>query len=579
MKNKFLLVVAGAMIMTGFENCKKPTENVKLNINNGVFTNFVYVKVRDFDNPNTFPARATVSISGPDADYIYNTAGTKDYVLNKDGTIALAVDPRRVPTEANPLDIIISASSNASLPVSQEILIDGKQKTKNVTLNMVSLSKPPQGYAYETRDFSLTGGVIPGPKTVGSKTTADSVYYSDDNTTVVLPAGTDFYYYKSVKSTRIDQPISNDYTLNGIQKSGKAYRLYDAMVDYKYEKVKYTGGELKVVCLYTNVSNTNVRLTPINSGNEDNASIKLLNGQTVKYSELLYTNSVRKVLYDVYFLGKDDKGNYIHISPSVNSKWFTSYNLDPNTINPLTNAKIKAGDLIEVGIDYATNTSVYDTIREAKNKQLRVEAKTFNAGYFYRAEYTQNFSFTMNPIQPTTIPDLENLSSSVNINYGAGNLNYGFNPSSVSQPIRLEGKIASKDPITVGQADVALFYCSKNVAQYKVNQGVPVNIFEDRNFQSLPPVTTFHLTMKCLNNNIIVHPDYYAQVYSSNTGQYFYCNVVKGLWSTRGVRAGETYNISGYVNGYLLTDVLSVASGSNEVYKELKGDEYICKGL
>jgi len=345
----------------------------------------------------------------------------------------------------------------------------------------------------------------------------------------------------------------------------------------------YTGSSLKVITTYATGNSVEWQMTNNIDGVDNSAMIKLLNGNVVPYSQILYTTAVKKRLTSFYFVGKDANNDDMIIYPDSASKWFTSSVLDPATINPNTGAPIKEGDAIEVGLDYYHDTTIVSVVKKADNGQLRAESKSVEVGYYYQAPYTYSFNYQFNSAVPLpgVIPDAENLAAVLHVNLGGGLYIYYPVPNGFEDNI-ISATIASKSSITQDDGKIFISYCGRFLDSVHVAQNSIYPCYSNNSyFQNVPTATDFLFSVACTQQKKVIYPSYFTQVYaqSGNTNSYFYCNIVNGKWSTRGLTPGAKYNFAGYVGGYYVTpdSAITITPGLDSLSIPLKGDENICK--
>ncbi len=91
-----------ALLGAAQTGCQKaPTDGIKLNIGTDVIKYTAQVQVYDAAQMAALPAasNATVTVTGPDAAYVYDISGSRTLSING-GMASFAIDPARVPTAA-----------------------------------------------------------------------------------------------------------------------------------------------------------------------------------------------------------------------------------------------------------------------------------------------------------------------------------------------------------------------------------------------------------------------------------------------------------------------------------------------
>ncbi|WP_118976654.1 hypothetical protein [Taibaiella koreensis] len=184
MKKIFIAILAVSSML--FTQCTKPTEGFTISINPDVFDNVVAVKFYDAATPGVAPSGIRLTISGDQAQSIYEISGHKIFNV-VDGVISLGLLPAAAPAEGQPALFVINAEADGYLPVRVPVTILAGQATKLVTISMVNLNNPPPGVTVVQQNTTLTGNAVPATETIATPTTKSPVA-----TTVSLPANTRF---------------------------------------------------------------------------------------------------------------------------------------------------------------------------------------------------------------------------------------------------------------------------------------------------------------------------------------------------------------------------------------------------
>ncbi|MEI8280153.1 MAG: hypothetical protein WCG87_10345 [Bacteroidota bacterium] len=565
----FLACIAFAITMN--IHCKNPMTNISYAINTNIFKYTADIKVIDMTT-GSIPANVQITISGKDANSVYDIAGRRDFILH-DGKLEFAINPALEPTTANPIEFDIDLSTDGYLPTSTHIIISKNQFVQKQLIKMLNYANPPGNLAIKTQVYSLTDGYIKNHAILKfSKTSStDSVYFDDGLTSVVLPDSTEFYYYKdSLATTIATRRVYLPYTVlldttskaEGYSETAIAqphdnnyYTTESIQITNRYlVKAKYTGADIRVICLYS--TGTDISLGYSSNETAIGPQINLLDGSTANSDKLLYATAVQKKLVDIYFIGKVN-GKNITISPKQNKRWFTSFVINPTIINPITHTAVQAGDSIEVGIDYNTNTTKREVISSV-NGQLRVESQSTDMGYYYAAPYEYPFHFTFNDYLDSSqlyIPDVENLWARWTLKLSLSPYAFfskSFDPQSGQNSSNdMIGRWYSKTPITIDSANIAVWYWGKEL-KYQNTTGSGwygnYNIYTPPYLFTLQPAVDFTLMLVCSEKKIM--PNFHGAIYSSVDNFYFYCNLNNGRWKTRGVQQGKTYSINGEGCGY-----------------------------
>jgi hypothetical protein len=585
MKNNIILAAFAALLIA-VAGCKKPTEGLNFNISPEVIKHTIYVKVKDANGNNVNSINATLSIGGESGDYVYEVGGEKDFTMHE-GAITLGLDPAKIPMDGSPVKFTVQVTAPGYLPQEEEVEVYPEQLNQQVYVSLINMANPPSGLDMKIQAYRLENGAIKSPGAfVKNKTTADSAYYDDGLTTVVLPAGTTFYYYKyqqtgTRKGVKLPLKMKSDTTfVNGKIKIGSISTPYQDTIDYPvmgYVKTPLTGSDsLVVACIYAPGNDVNLKI--YDEGDVQNTpNITTIEGESIRLEELLYRSCVKKRLAQVRFIGYVKEGSQrfaIDVMPEAKSKWFTSYVLDQAAINPVTNAVIQEGDSIEIGVDpYYTKKTLRVPILKSDNGQLRVQAQSVEVGYYFKANYTYTFNYEFDAKNPakSVIPDAENLQGYAYINLGVEGYSLWFNGG--GGKIKMNKKVASKNPITENDASVSIYYCGKFTNTTKVAQG-PVSVFPAGSFSNLPAPVSFICKLYCENKKTYINPTAFVSVESDS--RLFYCNFIAGKWKTRGVTEGQILSASGWIGGYFLDYGNQEIENPMLLERSIQGNESVC---
>ncbi|WP_154402290.1 PEGA domain-containing protein [Mucilaginibacter endophyticus] len=124
-----LLLLSGA--------CKKPTEDLKIVVDTNVIKYTALIHVTDASNPEAVLKSGTLSVSGDNADDIYEISGNKQFNINN-GVITIGPGPAAVPLAGKPETYSVQVKVPGYNTVSKSISFAADQKQQVVD---VSLSK------------------------------------------------------------------------------------------------------------------------------------------------------------------------------------------------------------------------------------------------------------------------------------------------------------------------------------------------------------------------------------------------------------------------------------------------------
>ena len=159
--NKHYFFVFAALLVAMisiFEACKSPFEDVRLKVNTDLFTSPILVS---FQNANTGasvkPTITEVSIAGKDADKILTDVGTKTFKVTN-GFLTLALNPKTLATQQNPVEFTIYAKADGFLDMTQNVTITGNN-VQRISVLGVEKNNPPKGVAVTEQQDGISSGV------------------------------------------------------------------------------------------------------------------------------------------------------------------------------------------------------------------------------------------------------------------------------------------------------------------------------------------------------------------------------------------------------------------------------------
>ncbi len=572
------------LTIIGFSCKKSPLDNFKLIISPDVIKYSMLLDIKDAANNNIAPQNIQIGFSGKDAEHIYEISGSKLFKA-VDGFLNIGLGPQRTPTTNDPAVFSITINADGYLPITQELNVTALQKKQVVKLQLINISNPPAGMQILQQNIALVNGAIQGQTfiRVSSTGTGKRVLstqsasaspsvstFDDGQTNIVFPDGTTFYYYTWVKTgTKTDivkEPIYSQKNIPLNPGNGTAYynRLigyYDKQITYdvgEVKKVKFDGSEIKVLCQY--VSGEDINYSAYSYEAYSPFQVSLLNGEQIPEDQILYKSAVEKKLSGLVFTGKLSDGALVMLSPDQDYNWYTSFVLKTTTINSLTGSAIKAGDLIETGIDKASGTTLRTSIIEVTTangkRELRANTQTNDAGYYYRGIYLADYNYSFNTdYNGSTVADPENFSAYASVRVKSGSQQYPgafrtFSPN--SGIVNLNGKIRSFDPITI-TCNYGVSYWGQNYNEAVNGNSGNINVFEKTATHiKLEPLVTFEVTNECTSKNKIYRLEGYAVVNSKDGTSDGYANINNGIWRTNGLVQGKDYESVIYVKGQVI---------------------------
>lgn len=288
------LTLLGAIL----SRCKNPLDDVQLAVDTNVFQYTTLVEVKSSAG-TPIGSNATVTITGRDADKIYNLAGKKEFQV-AGGLLGLGVSPNVTIADGTNLQFTVNVSAPGHLPIAIPVTIAKESKASIMDATMLNIANPPEGVKVETKTVPLaTNGAVTTNTTLTTATNAEVT----ETVSVGLTAGTQF----------------KDASGNTI-----------------------TGGNLSVSTVAANTGN-NDALAIFPGGSLTLPEIKTNTGATV--SGTLMPAALTEISMNA--------GNTAirTFTQPVN----IGLQLDPDFVNPVTGAKVKVGDVLEVYSFSASN--------------------------------------------------------------------------------------------------------------------------------------------------------------------------------------------------------------------------------
>jgi|GEM_PF-333201 len=186
-KNRISFILLMFLAVVGMiVACTNPFKDLEISVSSNVFKNVVNLEVSSSAGASL--DNATIVITGPDAEKIYNAEGKKVFKVTG-GFLFLAVDPNVVVSEQAPLNINVAISAANHLGAQIPVKITGAEKIamrKVVLLNTTSASSE---MAVKNTSVSLAPNGTPAADvTVNIPPPAGSA----ESATITIPAGTQF---------------------------------------------------------------------------------------------------------------------------------------------------------------------------------------------------------------------------------------------------------------------------------------------------------------------------------------------------------------------------------------------------
>jgi hypothetical protein len=158
MKITFTVLLGALMFMGCKKNLVDMTEGMMFSLDmNSFLQNQVQVQIvnANYQNSAIIPV-AKISISGKDAEKVYDINGSKNIVV-EDQFANLAVSPGNPLQEGNPARFIIKAEAPGFLDYEKELTITNVDSFMNFTVEMIEIANSPVGINIVTQQTTLTG--------------------------------------------------------------------------------------------------------------------------------------------------------------------------------------------------------------------------------------------------------------------------------------------------------------------------------------------------------------------------------------------------------------------------------------
>lgn len=139
---RIYFILVGALISTMlFSQCADPLKGFELNVSTDVIHYTTLIQVKDA-NGNAVGNNVTATISGRDAASIYNLAGEKTFTLNG-GILGLGVHPKAEPTAGNSVQFTVVLSGPGYVTQNVPVSIHFNQFESVKTVTLLKPANPP----------------------------------------------------------------------------------------------------------------------------------------------------------------------------------------------------------------------------------------------------------------------------------------------------------------------------------------------------------------------------------------------------------------------------------------------------
>ncbi|WP_316765514.1 hypothetical protein [Pedobacter frigiditerrae] len=137
-------MIGFTLVILTLSACKKPTENIKIILDTDVIKNTAMINVTDAQTGNSAPSNATITITGDQADDIYELSGEKDIKLNN-GMVTIGLRPGVAPTIDKPISITVKINASGYNEQTKQITFTTAQKQQvvNIAITKTGTTAPP----------------------------------------------------------------------------------------------------------------------------------------------------------------------------------------------------------------------------------------------------------------------------------------------------------------------------------------------------------------------------------------------------------------------------------------------------
>ncbi|MBK1441638.1 hypothetical protein JHJ32_16685 [Parapedobacter sp. ISTM3] len=232
---KYLLYSLGWTVLLCIQSCQHPLKDIRVVVSSAILEYTTVLQITD--GQGNAVNNVSVTLSGPDAEYIYNLEGRRQFQL-RDGLLGLGVHPQHEPTEDNPVTFYVELSGEDYLTQVIPVIITSELRSSLNAVSVLRLSDAPPGVAVYRPTVSLVDGRI--GETLMLTTPLSET--SEQTTRITLRAGTQFL--------DADGNIITGNTLSGL--------IVNTDTDKETSLDIIPGGSLATSNVYTNGNNSPV---------------------------------------------------------------------------------------------------------------------------------------------------------------------------------------------------------------------------------------------------------------------------------------------------------------------------------
>ncbi len=281
------------------------------------------LEIRASNTSGTLPELIEMIFAGPDGDKIVTVLNTKKFKVNKEGNLFVAVDPLVIPSATDPIEFTMATQPDGFTKVAREFTFTGGGN-QSYALRLFNKSTPPKGVS--ASQFEISTGLASSQfKTTGPD--------KQEELTVDVPSGTQFL-------------TSKNNAVSG-----------------------------KVVLVVHHFDNRNARSYLPTGGLASNALDQSGKPLTDPFDLPQYAG----------FASIQASSDKHEVAVTFSNVVILTFELNPETINYQTKAKIKEGEVIPLMSfdDYKNQWKIEGTVKvEKSGNKLIAKASAGKAGYW-----------------------------------------------------------------------------------------------------------------------------------------------------------------------------------------------------
>ncbi|RYE15728.1 MAG: hypothetical protein EOP51_26610 [Sphingobacteriales bacterium] len=284
------IAAAFALVVILFAGCKNPAEDVQIIVNTDIFKSPTLVQFVNAKKGAAGPQDFNVTITGPNADLVRTSTGGKSFKATS-GLLNLLLDRSANPTPASPVKFTVVANATGFAPIFQDVVITSATDPTLYQVAVAEYANPAVG----------TGAIVDTKPITNGTTSTDIIITTPTNAGVA-------------QQTNITVPTGTG--------------LLDAA------GASVGGGQLESRIAFNSTATNGT--TPTVPGGNAAKNVVGANGQPIAGGVTFIPAG--SVSIDMYSGGKEVR--------SFTKPVIVDMELNAATINPTTNAVVKAGETI-----------------------------------------------------------------------------------------------------------------------------------------------------------------------------------------------------------------------------------------